>query len=166
MTNTNTKTTIYHYLENLQIPYKRIDHPAVFTTKEADEYTLGDGVAKCKNLFLRNRKKTKYYLVVMESNKKFNLKEFSLQMNERKLSFASENDLMKYLKITSGSVSPFTLINNTDKNVIAIIDENIMKYVKVGFHPNINTATLVLTSDDFRRYLKSLDNTVIFTNLY
>jgi Ala-tRNA(Pro) deacylase len=164
--NNSANNSIYTYLKNLQLAYKKVDHPAVFTTTEADQYTIGKGVAKCKNLFLRNRKKTKYYLVVMESDKRFNLKEFSLQMDEKKLSFASENDLMKYLKVTSGSVSPFTLINNTDNNVIAIIDEDLIKYEKVGFHPNINTSTLILTSNDFKKYLKSLNNTVIFTKLY
>jgi Ala-tRNA(Pro) deacylase len=157
--------SIYKVLADLKLPYEKINHPAVFTTKEADEYKLGKGVAKCKNLFLRNRKKTKYYLVVMESDKRFNLKEFSLQIDEKKLSFASEDDLMKYLKVTSGSVSPFTLINNDEKNVIAIVDDDLMKYKKVGFHPNINTATLVLTSNDFKKYLKSLNNTVVFTTL-
>ncbi|MDH5532992.1 MAG: prolyl-tRNA synthetase associated domain-containing protein [Candidatus Pacebacteria bacterium] len=156
---------IYKVLKDLNINYQKIDHPAVFTTQEADQYQLEEGTCHSKNLFLRNKKKTNYYLVVMEADKKFDIKSFSEKLGEKKLSFASPEDLMKYLHVTPGSVSPFTLINNKEKNVTVFIDQDLMDYKQAGFHPNINTATLVINTDDFKRYLSWTNNKIIYQKL-
>jgi Ala-tRNA(Pro) deacylase len=157
--------SIFPVLQNLEINYQKIDHPPVFTTSEADKYPLEEGVCHSKNLFLRNKKKTNYYLVVMEAEKQFDIKKFASQIGETRLSFASADDLMKYLQVTPGSVSPFTLINNIQKNVNVVIDQDLMSYQKVGFHPNINTATVIISSDDFKKYLSYTKNKVDYLKL-
>lgn len=152
------KNNIYQVLKDLNIPYQKIEHPAVFTTAEADKYSLPKNTGHSKNLFLRNKRKTNYYLVIMEADKKFDMKQLALKVEDSRLSFASPNDLMKYLKITPGSVSPFTLINNEENNVKVIIDQDLINYSKAGFHPNDNTATLIVATDDLKKYLQSTGN--------
>lgn len=152
------KNNIYQVLKDLNIPYQKIEHPAVFTNAEADKYSLPKNTGHSKNLFLRNKRKTNYYLVIMEADKKFDMKQLALKVEDSRLSFASPNDLMKYLKITPGSVSPFTLINNEENNVKVIIDQDLTNYPKAGFHPNDNTATLIVATDDLKKYLQSTGN--------
>ena len=152
------KNDIYEVLNGLNIEFEKVEHPAVFTTDQADHYQLGEGIGQSKNLFLRNKKKTNYYLVVMEADKKFDIKKFAELVDDSRMSFASPDDLMKYLQITPGSVSPFTLINNKENNVQVIIDQDLMNYEKAGFHPNDNTATLIITNNDLEKFLQTTGN--------
>lgn len=117
-------------LNILGIVYEKYDHPAVFTVEEADAHYKDFYAGKSKNIFIRNQKKDHYYLIVLESSKRINMKEVSAALGERPMSFASPDDLKKYLDLTPGSVSPFGLINNAEKNVKVIIDTDLMKYEK------------------------------------
>ena len=160
-----TMKDIYKYLDDLNISYKKYEHEAVFTVEEAKKARIDFEATDTKNLFLRNKKKNAYYLVVLDAHKPIKFSKLQKLLNENKLSFASPEDLMKYLSVTPGSVSPFTLINNEDRNVNVIIDNDLIKNNKIGFHPNINTATLVISSNDFKKFLDSCDNKVSFINL-
>ena len=156
---------VFNVIAELSIPYELLTHPAVFTVEEADIHMSDMEAGKTKNLFVRNKKKTQYYLLVVESTKRINLKEVSQQLQESNLSFASPEDLHKYLGITPGSVSPFGLIHDTEKKVHVVIDSDIMTYERVGFHPNINTQTVILSSEDFKKYLESTGNGVQYMKL-
>lgn len=156
---------IYKVLADLSIKYEKYDHPAVFTSEEADKYFDVPGVAKSKNLFLRNKKGNRHILVVITDRKKTDLKKLAEYLGESKLSFASAERLMKYLGLTPGSVSPFGLINDSEKSVEVIVDTDLTDMNKVSFHPNINTSTLVISSEDFRRFLDSRGNSVTFLQL-
>lgn len=156
---------IYSVLQNLHIPYEKFKHPAVFTCEEADKYCIGRGGAHTKNLFLRNKKGDQHYLVVLERNKQANLKKLAEQISTSNLSFASPERLLKYLEVTPGSVTPFGLINDVEKHVLVFIDEDLLKFAKVGFHPNVNTATLELTVEDFKRFLEWTRNQVEWARL-
>ena len=156
---------VYEALGALQIPYTRHGHPAVYTVEEAERYWEGIEGTHCKNLFLRNKKGNHHYLLVAESRKKTDLGTLNGVLGEDRLSFASPARLAEHLGLTPGAVSPFGLLNNKDKSVIVIIDEDLKKSGLVNFHPNVNTATISLSFDDFRKYLDWCGNEVRYISL-
>lgn len=156
---------IYKVLDELNISYQKYEHPAVFTVEEAEKYDRGIDAGKSKNLFLRNKKGNQHYLVVAESTRKVDIKKLEELTGEKNLSFASPERLQKFLGVTPGSVSPFTLINNTDKTVNVLIDKGLLQYDKQAFHPNINTATLVISKTDFIKFLEWTGNHVSYVDL-
>ena len=147
---------VLSYLGDHNIGYTLHEHIAVFTCEEAKAHA-GDipGMA-CKNLLLRNRKKTRFILLVLPANKKTDIKAFSLSIGEKNLSFTSSDLLMEKLGLEPGSVSPFGLINDVDNTVDLYIHREVYDASIVTFHPNINTATLELTREMFHRYLGGL----------
>lgn len=144
-------------LTELEIPYIKHEHPAVFTCEEADEHFGKEGEkiegAHTKNLFLRNKKGDKHYLIVVERRKTANIGELRTAFGESKLSFGSPERLEKYLGVTPGSVTPLGLITDEEKAVEVVIDEDLANFEKVNFHPLRNTATLTIAVKDFERFL-------------
>lgn len=155
---------IYQILEDLGITYQKYDHPPVYTVEDAEKYDRGNG-GQSKNLFLRNKKGNKHYLVILEASKRLNLKQLESLLEEVNLSFASAERLLKYLGVTPGSVSPFGLIHDTDNTVKVIVDKDLLEYENQSFHPNVNTSTLVIKTPDFQKFLRWTQNTVIHLNL-
>lgn len=155
---------VYDLLDKLNINYQRIDHEAANTMEECQEIDKLLNATICKNLFLCNRQKTAFYLLMMPDNKVFKTKELSHQINSARLSFASPEDMLKYLDITPGSVSVMGLMNDTDNAVKLLVDEDVLKGEYIGCHPCINTSSLRLkTSDLFGIILKEMlhDYTVL-----
>lgn len=153
--------SLYDILADLNIEYEKHEHPAVFTVKEAEQYDSGIDAGKSKNLFLRNKKGNVHYLLIADSNKKVDLKKLSSLLSESRLSFASPERLSEYLGLTPGSVSPFGLINDSSKSVRVLIDKCLLRHDKLGFHPNINTSTIVIKTSDFRKFLDWTGNSII-----
>jgi Ala-tRNA(Pro) deacylase len=151
---------VYDVLERLKIPFARHEHPPVFTVEQANQYWADIRAAHCKNLFLRNKKGTIHYLVILEHARRADLRQLAAKIGDDRLSFASPERLMTHLGLTPGSVSPFGLINDREKRVQAVIDQDLKDVPRIGFHPNINTATIVLTWADFQRYLAWCGNPV------
>lgn len=156
---------IYTILKKLNIDYIKHDHPAVFTVEEADKHFPDINACHTKNLFLRNKKGNSHYLVLIKSEKRANLKEIGKYLNENRLSFASPKRLLKYLSLTPGSVSPFGLINDTNKEVTVLIDQDILECGRVALHPNVNTSTLELTSKDLKKFLDYSENKLMILRL-
>lgn len=152
-------------LQRLHISFERYEHPPVFTVAEAEHYDRNIPGAKSKNLFLRNKKGTAHYLIVAESRASVNLKKLAGLLGEGNLSFASPERLRQYLGVAPGSVSPFGLINDTTKSVRVLVDRDLLSTGHVGFHPNDNTATFVLTADDFRKYLEWTGNDIRYISI-
>jgi len=151
-------------LEELNIKYEKYNHPAVFTVEEAQKQERGEGIDG-KNLFLINKKGDKHYLVILPGSKRLNLKNLEKKIGESDLSFASIERLNKYLGVTPGSVSPFGLINDINREVIVIVDLELLNSKKQGFHPNINTQTLTISTKDFKKFLKEVGNKIMYINL-
>jgi Ala-tRNA(Pro) deacylase len=147
-------------LRELGIEYTRHEHPPVATVDEAERYWSAIDATHCKNLFLRNQKGTRHYLVVLVAHKKADLRAVADQIGDGKLSFASPERLMTHLGLTPGSVSPFGLIHNTDRGVRVVLDQDLEKATRVSFHPNINTLTYTLTTAAFARFLAACGNPV------
>lgn len=151
---------VYEILKKLDISYIRHEHPPVFTVEEAEHYWKGISGAHCKNLFLRNKKGNRHYLVIIEHTKRAELKKLEDQLGEDRLSFASEDRLNRYLGLEAGSVSPFGLINDSKKEVKVIIDQDLKKFDRINFHPNVNTATVEMPYSDFEKFLSWAGNSV------
>ncbi len=137
----------------LGIPFERYSHPPIATAEEGEVHWAGIDAVHCKNLFMRNQKGTRLYLVILAHVKRADLRAVSAQIGDGKLSFASADRLMKYLSVTPGSVSPFGLIHDHEAQVRLYLDRDLRRAARISFHPNINTATLVLTFADFERFL-------------
>lgn len=156
---------IYQILQSLEIKYEKYEHPAVFTVEEAARYDRGIDAGKSKNLFLRNAKGDKHYLVVLQADKRLDLQRLAILLSENKLSFASEERLEKYLGLKPGSVGPFGLVNDADKSVRVIIDKELLHYEKLAYHPNINIATLIISTEDFKKFLEWTGNKIDYLDL-
>ena len=156
---------VFDALKDLDIPFQVYDHPPIRTS--GDAFLLSEDVegGRCKNLFLRNNEGTNHYLVILGMESRCDLKILAGKLNEKRLGFASEDRLLRYLGVPSGSVSPFNLLNGNGTEVIIVVEEALLSHEKLAFHPNENTATLVLSVRDFLKYLRSLENRVDFIDL-
>ena len=152
-------------LTALGIRFERYEHPPVASAVAAEEHWSGIDAAHCKNLFLRNQKGTRHYLVILKHLKRADLRAVADQIGDGKLSFGSPERLMAHLGVTPGSVSPFGLIHDAAHDVRVCLDRDLRLAERISFHPNINTATVVLTFADFERFLASRGNPVQFVNL-
>lgn len=145
---------VYDFLDSLGINYQRIDHEAAMTMEACEEIdrTLSEGeensVAICKNLFLCNRQETEFYLLLIPGDKPFKTKYLSAQIGSSRLSFAKPEYMETYLDITPGSVSVLGLMNDHEKKVRLLIDEDVLKDEWFGCHPCINTSSLKIRTKD------------------
>ena len=138
----------YDFLDSLGIDYKRTDHEPADNMEACNEIDAVLGVIICKNLFLCNRQKTAFYLLMMPGDKKFKTKELSAQINSARLSFASSEDMLKYLDIEPGAVSIMGLMNDKDHAVKLLIDEDVLKDEYIGCHPCVCTSSLKMKTYD------------------
>lgn len=153
------KEKVLSALDELKIEYKVINHQAVTTIEEMDELGIFTDGEVCKNLFLRNANGKIHYLVCCLKDKKVDLVDLRGQIGSSRLSFGSDERLMKHLGLTQGAVSPFGIINNEDHQVEIVLDKDIMKTESlVGFHPNDNTAFVWLKAEDLVRFIKHYGN--------
>lgn len=143
---------IFKILDDLKISYDMLEHQAVYTVEEAKQIkNMIEGLG-CKNLFLTD-KKGKYYLLILEENKKANLKELAKLLNTSKLTFASSKDLSDILGLEPGSVTPLSIINDKENKVLLIVDSDIITK-KILVHPNTNTKTLSLEFKDLEKLIQ------------
>ena len=159
---------VYDFLDKLGIQYQRIDHEAAMTMEACEEIdrALGDNTTICKNLFLCNRQETDFYLLLMPGDKPFKTKDLSAQIHSARLSFAKPEYMEKYLDITPGSVSVLGLMNDSDKKVQLLIDEDVMKEPYFGCHPCINTSSLKFTTEDLmQKIIPALEHEPITVTL-
>ena len=152
-------------LVKLGIAYGRHEHPPVATVEEAEKYWGSIKGTHCKNLFLRNNRGNRHYLVIAAVDKAVDLKRLNAMLGEDRLSFASPERLKRWLGLEPGSVSPFGLINDATHGVEVVCDESLKSSAGLGFHPNVNTATLEIALADFEKFLASCGNTVRWLKL-
>jgi len=152
-------------LDGLGIAFVRHEHPPVFTVEDADKYWTDLRGTHCKNLFLRNKKGNRHYLVIAPPDRAVDLRGLNGLLREDRLSFASPERLMKYLGLEPGSVSPFGLINDAAREVRVIVDEGLRGSRFLGFHPNTNTSTLDISYPDFEKFLAWRGNEVRYLKL-
>ena len=151
----------YDFLDSLGIEYQRTDHEPADNMEACNKIDAILGVIICKNLFLCNRQKTNFYLLMMPGDKKFKTKELSSQINSARLSFATPKDMLKYLDIEPGAVSIMGLMNDKEHAVRLLVDEDVLKDDYIGCHPCVCTSSLkIKTSDIFEKFLPAVGHEV------
>ena len=163
--NMNGQPELYELFEEQKIEFQYHEHPPAPTVELALKYWKDIDSTHCKNLFFRNHKGNRHYLVIIDHLNKLAIRDLEQRLKQGKLSLASDTRLSKYLRLPAGSVSPFGLINDQEDHVHVFIDEKLKSAERLSFHPNINTATLVVSFDDFIRYMDLTGNSYEFINL-
>jgi len=157
---------VYDLLDELGIGFKRTDHGQADTMEACNEIDAILDVLICKNLFLCNTQKTKFYLLMMPGDKKFKTKDLSKQINSARLSFADAEYMEKYLDITPGSVSIMGLMNDKEHQVQLLMDEDVLKGEYLGCHPCVNTSSIKLkTRDVLEKFLPAVGHEPIIVKL-
>ncbi|MBQ3655594.1 MAG: prolyl-tRNA synthetase associated domain-containing protein [Bacteroidales bacterium] len=170
------KEIVFSFFKENGIEFSAYDHPEGKTIEEAKKWWKNDGSIHCKNLFFRNHKGNKHYLVCFNCDYDLDIHSLEAKLKEAltskglpapgKLSFASPERMEKYLGLLPGSVSPFGLINDKENHVHLFLDENLQNADTLSFHPNDCTGTVVISQDNFKKYLSKVGNTFEFLKLY
>ena len=156
----------YDLLDSLGILYARVDHAHADTIEACHAVEAVLGWPVCKNLFLCNRQKTQYYLLMMEGDKVFKTKDLSKQLGVARLSFAGPEDMVAMLGVHPGSVTVLGLMNDKEKKVQLVMDKPVYEGANVSCHPCISTSTLCISRQDLlEKLLPALDHAPIVVDL-
>ena len=147
-------------LKQMRIPFRLQEHPAVFTMAEAEEQRLMEGGLVPKNLFLKEKKGDRRFLVTVTDEGAVDMKGLRAILSARELTFCSEAELKEDLGLAKGSATPFGIVNDEEKRVEVVIDTKLRGEKPLGLHPNVNTATAWLSYDGLIRFLGYFDHTV------
>ena len=143
----------YQFLAENSIEYERYDHPPVYTVEEASRLVPSLPAVKTKNLFLRDKKGQRHFLVVVPANKMIDIKALPQEIGSSRLSFGSAQRLKKYLGVDPGSVTLFAIFNDPNQDVELIVDEALWQAEAFQFHPLVNTSTLVISRENLQRFI-------------
>ena len=143
-------------LQELGIIFDVVEHPPVFTTEQADSYIKGLKGVRTKSMFLTNKKKTQYYLLIMDDKKRLDMDDFKVQVGANRIRMASLDSLAEKMNLPAGTVSPFGLLNNEEKDIHVYFDKDIVSEDVMTFHPNTNEKTIFIKSKDLFRFLESI----------
>ena len=162
----NKELRAYDFLDELGISYQRVDHEPAMTMDVCVDIDKALGATMCKNLFLCNRQKTEFYLLMMPGEKPFKTKDLSSQIDSSRLSFADAENMEKLLDITPGSLTVLGLINDTDFKVQLLIDQQVLSGEYIGCHPCVNTSSLrIKTTDMVEKIIPALKHPAITVSL-
>ncbi len=157
---------VYDLLDKLNIEYLRVEHEAANTMEACQAIDEALGTVMCKNLFLCNRQKTRFYLLLMPGDKPFKTKNLSKQINCARLSFGEASYMEEYLDILPGAVSVMGLMNDTGNQVQLLIDKQILENDTIGCHPCVNTSSLrIKTADVLEKFLPAVQHEAILVEL-
>ncbi len=156
---------VYQALDTLGIEYEKYEHPPVMTIADIEDLDFTIEPMHCKNLFLRNSKGNQHYLAIVHHEKKANTRAIAQKIGSTRLSFASDKRLKTHLGLEPGGVSVFGLMNNEDNKVIVLVDEDLKKEGKITFHPNVNTASITISYEDFEKFLNDQKNPVRYIKM-
>ncbi|WP_286228336.1 prolyl-tRNA synthetase associated domain-containing protein [Neobacillus mesonae] len=147
-------------MDNLGIKYKQMDHPPVYTIEDMEELKITEHGEVCKNLFLRDAKGKRHFLVVLGKDKQADIKSIQAQLGCTRLSFASKERLQKYLQLQKGAVTPLGVINDPEAAVEIVLDSSLEGKEQLGFHPNDNTATIWISYGDLIKFIRMNGNNI------
>ncbi len=162
----NGQPLLYKILKDLDISFEYYEHPPAPTIEEAKQYWEDLDATHCKNLFFRNHKGNKHYLVILEHTRQLDIHDLEKRLKQGKISFASEQRMKKYLGLSPGSVSPFGLINDIESHVHVYFDEKLQHAKTISFHPNNNNASIIVSVTNFIKFMNWTGNTYEFMKLY
>lgn len=157
---------VYDFLDRMGVEYLRMDHEPAFNMEICEEIDKTLQAVICKNLFLCNRQKTDFYLLMMPGDKVFKTKELSKQIGSARLSFGEPEYMETFLDITPGAASIMGLMNDTENRVRLLVDEDVLKGEYIGCHPCVNTSSLKLRTEDvFGKLLKEMNHDITVVKL-
>ena len=158
---------VYETLDKMGVDYRKAEHRAIFSRDDVtpEEEYLWDGYKVSKNLFLRNAKGDKHYLVVTTVDKKADLKLLAEKIGSTRLSFGSEQRLDRYLKVKAGSISSFAVLNDENREVTVIFDRELVGEKHFALHPNENTATIYIDFADVERVVREHGNEIMYADI-
>ena len=143
-------------LQELGITFDVVEHPPAFTTEQADSYIEGMEGVRTKTMFLTNKKKTQYYLLIMDDKKRLDMNDFKIQVGADRIRMASLNSLAEKMNLPAGTVSPFGLLNNEERGIQVYFDKDIVSKDIMTFHPNTNEKTIFISTTDLFKFLQDL----------
>ena len=143
-------------LHELGITFDVVEHPPAFTTEQADSYIEGMEGVRTKSMFLTNKKKTQYYLLIMDDKKRLDMDDFKVQVGADRIRMASLDSLAEKMSLPAGTVSPFGLLNNEEKDIQVYFDKEIIDEERMTFHPNTNEKTIFISTQDLFKFLQDL----------
>lgn len=144
---------VVEMLNGLDIPFEIVEYEPALTTEQADSFIEG---VRTKTMFLTNKRKTAYYLVIMDDQKRLDMDLLKDLVGANRIRMASSESLFEKMMLPAGVVSPFGLLNNTDKDIQVYFDKEIMSEKRMSFHPNTNEKTLFLDTVDLLRFLEAI----------
>ncbi|CAM3761786.1 prolyl-tRNA synthetase associated domain-containing protein [Mesobacillus zeae] len=147
---------VYDALNKMSIAYEVVEHPPALTTEEADSYIVGKEGVRTKTLFLCNKKKTAYYLVIIDDTKRLDMDQLAKILKEKRISFCSSERLMEKMALPPGAVSIFGLLNNEDHDIKIYLDKEMLTEKLMSFHANDNTKTLFISMEDMYKFINTL----------
>lgn len=150
------ENAVFSILEQLGISYDIVEHPPALTTEEADSYIEGLEGVRTKSMFLTNKKKTAYYLLIMDDQKQLDMDLFKELVGANRIRIASIDSLMEKMLLPAGTVSIFGLLNNPEKDIQVYFDQAILSEEILTFHPNVNTKTIFVKTKEVLRFVEEL----------
>ena len=154
-----------NYLSETNITFNIVEHPPVYTIEDMENLHIDDNNQVVKNLFVRDDKKKRYFLVSVQKDKRVDLKELRIKLDSGKLSFASETDLKEILGLDKGAVTPLGILNDENCRVEVVLDNDIKCFNTIGIHPNDNTATIWVSPKDLETAVKKKGNTFYYVEI-
>lgn len=151
------KENVFKELNKMGIKYEVVNHPPALTTQEADDYIEGKDGVRSKTMFMSDRKKKNFYLLILDESKRLDIKKIGDLIGEKSLRLGSEENLRTKMNLRFGVVSPFGLLNNTEKDIKIYIDKNLLNEEIITFHPNENDATVFIKITDLFKFFDNLE---------
>lgn len=152
----STYEEVQKVLDDLNISFEVVHHAPALTTEQADSFIEGIEGVRTKTMFLTNRKKKNFYLVIMDDSKRLDMDTFKDLVGEKQVKMASEDKLFEKMKLPAGVVSPFGLLSNSERDVRVYFDEEIIHQDRMSFHPNTNEKTLFIKTKDLLQFLHAI----------
>ncbi|MDD3919701.1 MAG: prolyl-tRNA synthetase associated domain-containing protein [Eubacteriales bacterium] len=152
---------VYETLDKLSIPYERFSHAPAMTMADCNVFDADKNAAHFKNLFLCNRQGTVFYLLLVVGDKPFKTKDISKQLGVSRLSFSTPEQLYEVLRLTPGAVTPMALVHDSARAVTVLIDRDVLDWKSVIVHPCVNTASIILKTDDLMRFIAEMGNPTV-----
>ena len=151
------KEQVFKELEKMGIEYEVVNHPPAFTTQEADAYIEGKEGVRSKTMFMSDKKKRNFYLLILDESKRLDIKKMGEQINEKRLRLGNEENLKSKMNLQFGAVSPFGLLNNKEKDIKVYVDKEILNEKIITFHPNENDVTIFIKISDMFKFFDNLN---------
>lgn len=149
-------STVEETLKSLDISFEIVEHEPALTTEQADSFIEGIEGVRTKTMFLTNRKKTEFYLLIMDDRKRLDIDKFKELVSANQIKMASEKSLYEKMMLPPGVVSPFGLLHNEDRDIKVYIDREIIDEERMSFHPNTNEKTIFIKTADLIVFLESI----------